>query len=97
MSWKDPIDIKDAIKDLVKELGMQSSVDLIDIDKAWHSLLGDKVFEGTKMQSFKNGYLRVKVYSPILRHKLITDKNKLIYSLNKSLNKIVIKDIYFTI
>ena len=61
----------------------------------WESVVGNKIYENTKIINIKKNILLIKTTTPIWRNELLFQKKDILNRLNKTQKTILIKDIHF--
>ena len=67
--------------------------DTISIQTAWENIVGKAVSKNTKIETFKNGTIIVKVSTPIWRNELSLQKQSLLEKLKKTEQNLNVKKI----
>ena len=65
----------------------------ISIQKAWEKTVGNPIIKNSKIESFKNGTIKIKVSNPIWRNELSLQKQDILDKLIKSEPNLNIKKI----
>ncbi len=88
--------LKEIIDRLFKEFRLERGMTKKRVEHAWRHIVGQLISSKTKsIYLDKEGVLKVKIESAIIRDELTYAKEKLIEQLNKSLQSEVVKDIKF--
>jgi len=87
------VSIKDLMHNVLQENKLQKGIDLISIQEAWASVMGNGVVSYTREVQFKNGTLLIRLTSSVLREELSYGKDKIVALLNEKLDKTLIKNI----
>jgi len=85
--------IADALKSLIKSLGIEDQVQKNQILMLWPSVVGKKVAEVSQAKKVEHNILFVKVTHDSWRQELLFLKKNIIDKLNKKVGKEIIKDI----
>ena len=67
--------------------------DTISIQTAWEKTVGSPIIKNSKIESFKNGTIKIKVSNPIWRNELSLQKQDILDKLIKSEPNLNIKKI----
>ena len=65
----------------------------ISIQTAWEKTVGNPIIKNSKIESFKNGTIKIKVSNPIWRNELSLQKQDILEKLKKSEPNLNIKKI----
>lgn len=82
--------IGDILKEFIQINKLQSGMDVIDVESAWKSLMGNGVNSYTKEVVLKGSTLYVSLTSAVLREELSYGKQKIITMINEELRKEVV-------
>jgi hypothetical protein len=85
--------ISDVLKEFIQENKLQSGMDVIDVQAAWKSLMGNGVNSYTREVTLKGKTLYVSLTSSVLREELQFGKQKIITMINEELRKEVVTDV----
>jgi hypothetical protein len=79
--------IGDVLKDFIETNRLEKGLDKLDVNKAWHKVLGNAVSKYTTNIMLDRGTLFVQLSSSVLREELSYGKEKIIKILNEELGK----------
>ncbi|MFZ5518102.1 MAG: DUF721 domain-containing protein [Candidatus Zhuqueibacterota bacterium] len=85
--------LADALKNLIKSLGIEDQVQVNQILLLWPSVVGKKIAEVSQAQKIEHNILFVKVTNDSWRQELLFLKKNIIDKLNKKVGKEIIRDI----
>ncbi len=85
--------ISDVLKEFIQENKLQNGMDVIDVQAAWKSLMGNGVNSYTREVTLKGKTLYVSLTSSVLREELQFGKQKIITMINEELRKEVVTDV----
>ena len=88
--------LKQILGEFLKGKNFKEINNTISIETAWEKTVGNPIIKNSKIESFKNGTIKIKVSNPIWRNELSLQKQDILDKLTKtepSLNikKIVLK------
>lgn len=83
------------IRQLLKELHLESRLNDKHIVDAWPAVLGSNISQYTTALSVRNRMLYVSLSSAVLRHELFLSKQEILSALNRHVGAEVITDIVF--
>ena len=83
------------IKKFLKTAGLEKGIAQQSAIELWPDAVGENVSKNTEPVSVEHGTMTVKTETPAWRQELQFQKKQIIETLNKKLNKKVIKDIRF--
>ncbi|MCK0131096.1 DUF721 domain-containing protein [Flavobacteriaceae bacterium F08102] len=86
-------DIGSLLKKTLKAHHLQKGLDVVQIKKAWVSVMGQGVATYTKSIEFERGVLTVALSSSVLREELSYGVEKMVLILNEHLEQPLIKKI----
>ncbi len=88
--------LKEVIDRMLKEFRLERGMKVKRVEHAWRNIVGKLISSKTKsIYLDKEGVLKVKIESAIIKDELSYAKAKLIEQLNKSLQSDIVKDIKF--
>jgi predicted nucleic acid-binding Zn ribbon protein len=87
--------IGDAIKQMLKQYGLEEKLNQVKITSSWEILMGKTIARYTSAIYFKEGTLIVKLSSAALRQELLYAKSKIILKINTEIGKDIVRDIVF--
>jgi len=85
--------ISDVLKQFIEKNKLQAGMDVIDVQEAWKSLMGNGVNSYTKEVVLKGSTLYVSLTSAVLREELSYGKDKIIKMINEELRKEVVTNV----
>ena len=85
--------IGDVLKQFIEKNKLQAGMDIIDVQAAWKSLMGNGVNSYTKEVVLKGSTLYVSLTSAVLREELSYGKDKIIKMINEELRKEVVTNV----
>lgn len=85
--------IGDVLKQFIEKNKLQAGMDVIDVQAAWKSLMGNGVNSYTKEVVLKGSTLYVSLTSAVLREELSYGKEKIIKMINEELRKEVVTNV----
>ena len=88
--------LKQILGEYLKGADFEEINNTISIQKAWERAVGKPINKNTKIESFKNGTIKIKVSNPIWRNELSLQKQNILDKLIKSepdlnIRKIILK------
>ncbi len=83
------------LKKFLKSAGLEKGIAQQGAMETWSDVVGKNVSNNTEPIGVEHGILTVKTETPAWRQELQFQKKQIIETLNKKLNKKVIKDIRF--
>jgi len=83
------------IKKFLRSAGLEKGIAQQNAMETWSDVVGKNVSNNTEPIGVEHGILTVKTETPAWRQELQFQKKQIIETLNKKLNKKVIKDIRF--
>ena len=83
------------IKKFLRSAGLEKGIAQQNAMDIWPDVVGKNVSKNTEPVSVEHGTMTVKTETPAWRQELQFQKKQIIETLNKKLNKKVIKDIRF--
>ena len=83
--------LSDLLKDFVETNRLEKGLDAVNVQEAWHELMGKGVSNYTTKVSLKQKTLYVDLKSSVLREELSYGKKKIIAMLNETLGKELIE------
>lgn len=92
-----PQRIKRILKVTLRKLGLEKRIRECAILSFWDEAVGENIALHTKPLKVYNGKMTVMVESPSWTQELSFLKNRIMESLNKSIGREVVKDIYFKV
>ena len=87
------IQIKKILEEYLKGTDFVEINNTISIENAWNKTVGKPISKNTKIESFKNGTIKIKVSNPIWRNELSLQKQALLKKLIKTEPNLEIKEI----
>ena len=85
--------IGDVLQQFIEKNKLQAGMDIIDVQAAWKSLMGNGVNSYTKEVVLKGSTLYVSLTSAVLREELSYGKEKIIKMINEELRKEVVTNV----
>ena len=85
--------ISDVLQQFIEKNKLQAGMDIIDVQAAWKSLMGNGVNSYTKEVVLKGSTLYVSLTSAVLRQELSYGKEKIIKMINEELRKEVVTNV----
>ena len=88
--------LKEILGEYLKGDDFKEINNTISIQTAWEKIVGNPIIKNTKIESFKNGTIKIKVSNPIWRNELSLQKQNILDKLIKSepdlnIKKIILK------
>ena len=88
--------LKKILGEYLKGKDFKEINNIISIQTAWEKTVGNPIIKNTKIESFKNGTIKIKVSNPIWRNELSFQKQDILDKLIKSepdlnIKKIILK------
>ena len=88
--------LKQILRDYLKGDDFEEINNTISIQTAWKKTVGNPIIENTKIESFKNGTIKIKVSNAIWRNELSLQKQDILDKLiktepNLNIKKIILK------
>ena len=88
--------LKKILGEYLKGKDFKEINNIISIQTAWEKTVGNPIIKNTKVESFKNGTIKIKVSNPIWRNELSFQKQDILDKLIKSepdlnIKKIILK------
>jgi len=90
-----PVSIQDAMRNLVRELGIAPKMAQYDVIAAWPDVVGPQIARVTEPQRMENGVLYVSVTTSTWRAELSMKRLDLIEKMNVHVGTHVLNDIRF--
>lgn len=90
---KEPRSIKDIVSDFVDDRHLHKYFDLEKLKIDWHIIVGDAFAAKISIHSLKEGTLRLKTNSSVVRYEVSIRKQYFIDKINLHFKKELIKDI----
>lgn len=81
----------DALKDFLKQRGLQKGIDQVNISEAWNEVLGPGVAGYTRGVRLRGTTLFVSLRSSVLREELSLGSSKIIEMLNERMGREVVE------
>ncbi len=91
--YNEGVAIKEVLRSLFKDLGVEDKIDEQRIVAGWKDILGPFIANRTGKIYLKKDVLFVQVHSAALKNELMIAKSKVIEKLNDYLGKVIIKDL----
>ena len=85
--------LKEILGEYLKGEDFKEINNTISIQRAWEKTVGNPIIKNTKIESFKNGTIKIKVSNPIWRNELSLQKQDILEKLKKSEPNLNIKKI----
>ena len=85
--------LKQILRDYLKGDDFEEINNTISIQTAWKKTVGNPIIKNSKIESFKNGIIKIKVSNPIWRNELSLQKQDILDKLTKSEPDLYIKKI----
>ena len=86
-------ELKQILGEYLKWDGFKEINNTISIQIAWEKTVGNPIIKNSKIESFKNGIIKIKVSNPIWRNELSLQKQDILDKLIKSEPNLNIKKI----
>ncbi|MEN8139262.1 MAG: DUF721 domain-containing protein [Bacteroidota bacterium] len=90
---KDPISLKDGLKNIYSEYKMEEKLDIVEIRNKWEEIMGKAISNKTTSIELYRGTLRISLNSSVLKQELIFAKDKIRTHLNEAIGKEAIKEV----
>ncbi|TWP29087.1 DUF721 domain-containing protein [Apibacter muscae] len=74
-----------AIKNLIKVLGIEEKLLIVEIQNLWRELMGPSIFEHTTRMFIDNEILYIQIDSAVIRNELNFNQEKLYNEINKAI------------
>tara|TARA_Y100000766_G_C18504140_1_gene411069 strand:+ start:35 stop:310 length:276 start_codon:yes stop_codon:yes gene_type:complete len=87
--------LKTAIKEAVKETGIEKALKQESAVFLWEEVVGKTVSTVTEAKKVENGILLIKTQSPTWRQELYMQKEEILNKINKKIGSRTIKEIRF--
>lgn len=85
--------LEEAIKNLIKNLGIEDQVQVNQVLNVWPTIVGKRIADVSQAKKIEHNVLFVKVLNDSWRNELLFLKKNIIEKLNKKVGKEIIKDI----
>ena len=85
--------LKEILGEYLKGDDFKEINNTISIQIAWEKTVGNPIIKNSKIESFKNGIIKIKVSNPIWRNELSLQKQILLEKLQKKEPNLKIKDL----
>lgn len=85
--------LSEVLKQIISENKLQNGIDKVEVEGAWHTVLGNGVKSYTKSAQLKGSVLYVELTSAVLREELHCEKERVIKLLNDHLGKEIISNL----
>jgi len=85
--------LKHILGEYLKGTDFKEINNTISLQKVWNKMVGRPISKNTKISSFKNGTIRIKVANPIWRNELSLQKQELLEKLKKTEPDLNIREI----
>ena len=85
--------LKQILREYLKGTDFKEINDTISIQKIWKKTVGRPISKNTKIETFKNGIIKIKVSSPVWRNELSLQKHTLLEKIKQSAEGLNIKEI----
>jgi len=85
--------LKEILGEYLKGEDFKEINNTISIQTAWEKTVGNPIIKNAKIESFKNGTIKIKVSNPIWRNELSLQKQNILEKLIKSEPNLNIKKI----
>lgn len=92
---RSPVQVSQAMGDLFKHLGIQSTVRQYDVLNAWAEIVGEQIARVTTAQRIERGILFVSVATAPWRAELMMRRPEILKKLNREAGGVVIREIRF--
>jgi predicted nucleic acid-binding Zn ribbon protein len=89
------VSLKEELDEFMKYFGVDGRMQEMKIYEAWETCVGESIAKHSAPVEIKNYKLFVKAENAVWRYELSLRKTEIIESLNKVLNKSIIKEIVF--
>ena len=89
-------ELKQVLEEYLKGSDFTEINNTISIQTAWEKTVGKPISKNTKIESFKNGTIKIKTSNPVWRNELSLQKQNLLDKLKKTepdlkINEIILK------
>jgi len=91
---KNEISLGDAIKEWIKEQGLEESIFQSKIETAWDTLMGAPIAKHTKSVILRDRKLFITVDNPALKNELHYSRDKIKETFNKELAVDIISEVF---
>jgi hypothetical protein len=88
--------IKQVLSHYLNEGKLSSGFTAEKIKKIWESKMGKSVQNQTKHVTFKDGELKIKIESSVLRYEMLQNSTQIIAMINSELGSDVVQKVAFT-
>ena len=85
--------LKEILGEYLKGEDFKEINNTISIQRAWEKTVGNPIIKNTKIESFKNGTIKIKTSNPVWRNELSLQKQDILDKLIKSEPSLKIKKI----
>ncbi len=85
--------IGDVLKDFIETNKLEKGLDKLDVNEAWHKVLGNAVSKYTTNIMLDRSTLFVQLSSSVLREELSYGKEKIVVMMNEKIGKTLIKKV----
>ena len=86
-------ELKQILEEYLKGEDFKEINNTISIQTAWEKTVGNPIIKNSKIESFKNGTIKIKISNPIWRNELSLQKQGLLEKLKKTEPGLNIKEI----
>ena len=88
--------LKEILEEYIKGEDFKEINNTISIQTTWEKTVGNPIIKNSKIESFKNGIIKIKVSNPIWRNELSLQKQDILDKLvktepNLNIKKIILK------
>lgn len=87
--------LKGVIRDMVRIFGLEDKLNEVEAAEVWAKVVGTYAANRTISVQLKDGLMRVRLDSAVLKEEFSHGKSKLVQLMNEEAGKILIKDIEF--
>lgn len=93
MKRQEAILLKDLLAIYIKKMGMDTGIDISKIYNAWENVIGEEYAAYTVSRSYRNRKLYCRINSPVVKHKLYTQRAQIQKRINELLGNVLVDDI----
>jgi len=86
--------LQEVLHEILKKYNLERRFEQAEVADIWNKTLGPSVANQTKRVVLKNGVLTVYIDSSLVKHELNMLKGRLVASLNETMGKEVVKEIF---
>lgn len=85
--------LKDLLYIFMKRMGMDSGINISKIYNAWEMVIGESYASYTVTRSYRNKRLYCRINSPVVKHKLFTERASIKKKMNELLGSELVDEI----